>query len=168
MFSVVSSRHIGPVFSRHCSSPSNGLLGGCRIISRQDSTLRSTKTSPVTIALTNPPNFFAKLKQTAAKYITGTKVLYHNVKAVRALKRRAGQNQALNYTEQLLVNTTVKDLKKLRPFLAIYIFLPEAIPFLVYRFPSFLPSTYETKQEKINRLINLNNRYTEGLVDILK
>lgn len=55
-----------------------------------------------------------------------------------------------------------------RPSPALYLVLPESLPFIIYRFPSFLPSTYESHEETITRWLSLSTRRAEAMATVLK
>lgn len=110
------------------------------------------------------PSLWAKVKHEAQHYWDGTKLLGLEMKISFKLLLKMSAGYELTRRELLQLKRTTQDVIRLVPFSA-FVLVPFAellLPVALKLFPNMLPSTYESKKDKITKLNNL--RKTRALV----
>ncbi|SCU80128.1 LADA_0B05204g1_1 [Lachancea dasiensis] len=107
---------------------------------------------------------WTRIKNEAHHYWDGTKLLGLEMKISSRLLMKTAAGHQLSRRESLQLKRTTQDVVRLVPFSA-FLLVPFAellLPVALKLFPNMLPSTYESKTDKISKLKNL--RETRGLV----
>ncbi|CAE6950439.1 letm1, partial [Symbiodinium sp. KB8] len=88
----------------------------------------------------------------------GSRLLYVNSRTAWRLRNQVANGQKLTRRERQLLETTAKDLVRLLPFSA-FLIVPGAellLPFALTLFPTLIPSTFTTDEQRRRRLILRN------------
>jgi len=133
-------------------------------ISRYNSTTTSSASSSADLSNVPPPTptppravnpsrtqkIIEKVKEEVHRFISGSKELGRNTKTAATLLRGMSQGQVLNRRDRIMMVTTVADLIRMVPFVAIVIipFAEFALPVLLKVFPNMLPSTFTSASQK--------------------
>ncbi|CUS21896.1 LAQU0S04e03312g1_1 [Lachancea quebecensis] len=105
-----------------------------------------------------------KVKHEVHHYWDGTKLLGLEMKISFRLLMKTAAGHQLSRRETLQLKRTTQDVVRLVPFSA-FVLVPFAellLPVALKLFPNMLPSTYESKKDKLSKLTSL--RQTRGLV----
>ncbi|CEP60342.1 Ylh47p LALA0_S01e08548g [Lachancea lanzarotensis] len=110
------------------------------------------------------PPLWSRIKHEVHHYWDGTKLLGLEIKIASRLLMKSAAGHQLSRRENLQLKRTTQDVVRLVPFSA-FVLVPFAellLPIALKLFPNMLPSTYESKKEKLSKLSSL--RETRGLV----
>ncbi|SCV06029.1 LANO_0H20538g1_1 [Lachancea nothofagi CBS 11611] len=113
---------------------------------------------------TAKPSLWIRVKHEANHYWDGTKLLGLEMKIASRLLMKTAAGHQLSRREALQLKRTTQDVVRLVPFSA-FVLVPFAellLPIALKLFPNMLPSTYESKNDKMSKLKSL--RETRGLV----
>ena len=137
---------------------SNSFLLNGKIINKNKTLLQSLP-SPKNIDephTANPSSFnqitqyFKKAKQTASQYLSGSKLLFANIKQTSQLKQiLKNKERILTRSEFILIRQTDSDIFKMIPFFIIFGLVPELLPFIILKFPDFIPSTCRNSSDLV-------------------
>lgn len=115
------------------------------------------------------------IRSSLSQFKQGSGKMWQNGKAASAVRKRIAQQQpqpadsadAVSYAELLLLRKAGEDTQKLIQAGAIWIFVPELFPALLYFFPRALPSTFESDAGKAKRHGTLARGRTRSAIDLL-
>lgn len=102
-----------------------------------------------------------KIKDELVHYYHGFRLLFIDIRiSIRLLWRMCRGHELSRREHEQLVRTTA-DLFRLVPFSVFIIvpFMELLLPFFIKFFPGMLPSTFQTKSDKVNRKHNANSLY---------
>lgn len=105
----------------------------------------------------NKPSLWSRVKHEAQHYWDGTKLLGLEIKIALRLVMKMSAGYELSRREMIQLKRTTQDLIRLVPFSA-FVLVPFAellLPIALKLFPNLLPSTYESKKDKMTKLENL-------------
>lgn len=110
-----------------------------------------------------------KVKHEAKHYWTGTKLLGYEIKVSTKLIFKMMSGYPLSRRETNQLETTIRDLGRLVPFM-MFLIVPFAeflLPVALKYFPNLLPSTYESKQDREKKRLKLK-KSIKGASDYIR
>lgn len=96
------------------------------------------------------------VRDTAVHYYTGSKLLWADVKIAGSLFKRMVQGRTLTRREHSLFKRVLADIARLVP-LSLFVIIPfmeVLLPVAIRIFPNLLPSTFEEKHQKQEKILN--------------
>lgn len=120
--------------------------------------------APLPVKKEEKPSLWSRVKHEAQHYWDGTKLLGLEVRIAMRLVMKISAGYELSRREMLQLKRTTQDMMRLVPFSA-FVIVPFAellLPVALKLFPNLLPSTYESKKDKLNKLESL--RKTRGIM----
>ena len=115
------------------------------------------------------PPLWTRIKKEAVHYWDGTKLLGFEMKMSYKLVTKMLAGHALTRRETIQVKRTTRDVVRLVPFAA-FVLIPFAellLPIALKLFPNLLPSTYESKKDRLSKLDNLR-KTREMVASVIK
>lgn len=106
---------------------------------------------------THKPTIWEKIKHEAQHYWDGTKLLGYEMKVSTKLLIKLMSGYGLSRRELNQLQRTIVDVIRLVPFL-MFVLIPFAellLPVALKLFPNLLPSTYESKQDRVKKRAKL-------------
>ncbi|CAG0925976.1 unnamed protein product, partial [Notodromas monacha] len=100
------------------------------------------------------PSIWERIKKEAAHYYHGFRLLFLNVRVCKKYVKKILRGETLSRRENQQLVRTVSDLFRLLPF-SIFIIVPFMellLPVALWLFPNMLPSTFESQNEKEEKL----------------
>lgn len=115
------------------------------------------------------------IKTSLSQFKQGTGQMWRNSKEASAIRKRvaqlspvpAGPADALTYGELVLLRKAGEDTMKLLQAGAVWLFVPELFPAMLYFYPRALPSTFESEQGREKRHGTLARMRTRSAFELL-
>jgi len=115
------------------------------------------------------------IKSSLSTFKRGTGQMWRNGKEAGLIKKKvaamqpppAGPGDALSYSELVLLRKSGEDTLKLVQAGAVWLFVPELFPALLYFYPRALPSTFESEQGRAKRQGALARMRTRAAFELL-
>jgi hypothetical protein len=104
----------------------------------------------------SPAWMYKVVRDTAVHYYTGSKLLWADVKIAGSLFKRMVQGRTLTRREHSLFKRVLADIARLVP-LSLFVIIPfmeVLLPVAIRIFPNLLPSTFEEKHQKQEKILN--------------
>ena len=101
---------------------------------------------------TRQASIWSKAKEMMSVYYNGSKLLVQELKQRQQYEFMLAKGQTLTRPQYLLIHRNKQDAKRVVPFFFLMVFLPEAIPFLLFRGSGMIPSTCITPSQQLKRL----------------
>lgn len=125
-------------------------------VTKKEPTTGAIEEKKALVPVVKPP-LWVRIKKEAVHYWDGTKLLGFEMKMSYKLVTKMLAGHALTRRETIQVKRTTRDVIRLVPFAA-FVLIPFAellLPIALKLFPNLLPSTYESKKDKLSKLENL-------------
>lgn len=167
---MVTARRVGRVGMRSVPARARALHATPRVWEKKSEESKDVATEPKPSI---PVRVWNKVKEEAAHYWSGTKLLGKEVSISTRLLRRMILGYNLTRREHRQLRRTMGDLLRLIPFIP-FVIIPAAellLPVAVKLFPNMLPSTFESKfavEEKRRRLLKLRLEMAKFLQESIK